>query len=69
VQIKTAQGRLTAIILIALPIAMLLAMKFINPTYVQVLFDDPLGVKLLAGAAVLQVIGSAVLWRIVQIEV
>lgn len=69
VQIKTAQGRLTAIILIALPIAMLLAMKFLNPTYVQVLFDDPLGVKLLAGAAVLQVIGSAVLWRIVQIEV
>ena len=69
VQIKTAQGRLTAVILIALPIAMLLAMRFLNPAYVQVLFDDPLGVKLLAGAGVLQVIGSAVLWRIVQIEV
>jgi tight adherence protein B len=69
VQIKTAQGRLTAVILIALPIAMLITMRVLNPTYVQVLFEDPLGVRLLTGAAILQVIGSAVLWKIVQIEV
>ena len=69
VQIKTAQGRLTAIILIALPVGMLLMMRITNPSYVNVLFEDPIGVKLLAGAAVLQVIGAAILWKIVQIEV
>ena len=69
VQIKTAQGRLTAAVLIALPIAMLLLMRVVNPAYVHVLFDDPLGVKILIGAAVMQFIGSAILWRIVHIEV
>jgi tight adherence protein B len=69
VQIKTAQGRLTAIILIALPIVMLILMRSMNPGYVDVLFEDPLGLRMLAGAGILQVIGSLILWRIVDIEV
>jgi tight adherence protein B len=69
VQIKTAQGRLTAIILIALPIGMLLLMKAINPSYINVLFEDSLGLKMLAGAACLQLIGAAIIWKIVHIEV
>jgi tight adherence protein B len=69
VQIKTAQGRLTAIILIALPAGMLFVMRIVNPSYVNVLFEDPLGLKLLAGAAAMQVIGAAILWKIVHIEV
>jgi tight adherence protein B len=69
VQIKTAQGRLTATILIALPIGMLLLMRVMNPTYVHVLFDDPLGVKMLIGAGILQFIGAGILWKIVHIEV
>jgi tight adherence protein B len=69
VQIKTAQGRLTAVILIALPIGMLLLMRVMNPAYASVLFEDPLGLRLLFGAAVLQLLGALVLWRIVHIEV
>jgi tight adherence protein B len=69
VRIKTAQGRLTAMILIALPIGVLFMMRTLNPAYMQVLFDDPLGVKLLVGAAVMQVIGSLIIWKIVHIEV
>jgi tight adherence protein B len=69
VQIKTAQGRLTAMILIALPLGMLLLMKVVNPSYIQVMFDDPLGPKLLGGAAAMQVIGAVIIWKIVQVEV
>jgi tight adherence protein B len=69
VQIKTAQGRLTAVILVALPVGMLLLMKTLNPSYVKVLFDDPLGIRILMGAAVMQIIGAAILWKIVNIEV
>jgi tight adherence protein B len=69
VQIKTAQGRLTALILILLPVGMLITMRIMNPAYVNVLFEDPLGVKLLVGAGILQVIGAGFLWKIVQIEV
>ena len=69
VQVKTAQGRLTAVILIALPILMLIALEMMNPTYVRVLFHDPVGATLLGVAAVMQLIGSVVIWRIVHIEV
>lgn len=69
VQIKTAQGRLTAVILILLPVGMLITMRVMNPAYINVLFEDPLGVKMLAGAGILQLIGAAFLWKIVHIEV
>jgi tight adherence protein B len=69
VQVKTAQGRLTAMILIAMPVAMMVALELVNPGYMQVLFHDPLGPSILGGAAVMQVIGSFILWRIVQIKV
>lgn len=69
VQVKTAQGRLTAAILIVLPIAMLIIMRIVNPSYVGVLFEDPLGPKLLVAAAGLQAVGSLILWKIVHIEV
>jgi len=69
VQVKTAQGRLTAVILIALPVCMLIVLRIMNPGYVGVLFTDPMGPKILAGAAALQVIGAAIIWKIVHIEV
>jgi tight adherence protein B len=69
VRVRTAQGRLTAGILIALPIFMLCALSILNPTYIHVLFQDPKGPMVLATAAAMQVIGSAILWKIVHIEV
>jgi len=69
VQVRTAQGRLTAGILIALPIMMLLILTALNPKYVGVLFTDPNGPIVLAIAAIMQVIGSAILWKIIHFEV
>jgi len=69
VQIKTAQGRLTATILIALPIGMLFVMRMINPTYEQTLFTDPIGPKILGVAALMQLVGGLIIWKIVNIEV
>jgi tight adherence protein B len=69
VRVKTAQGRLTAGILIALPIFMLFALEAVNPAYVRVLFDDPIGPPVLAIAGLMQLIGSILIWRIVHIEV
>src|SRR3984957_4395021 len=43
VQVRTAQGRLTAAILIALPIMILIILSVLNPKYVGVLFTDPKG--------------------------
>jgi tight adherence protein B len=69
VKVRTAQGRLTAAVLIALPFGMLIVMQLLNPDYVRVLWHDPIGPMLLGGAAGLQVIGSLVIWKIVHIEV
>jgi len=69
VRIRTAQGRLTAAILIALPPTMLVILRMINPGYIKPLFDDPWGPYMLGAAAFLQVTGSLLLWKIVHIEV
>ncbi|HUI42847.1 MAG TPA: type II secretion system F family protein [Terriglobia bacterium] len=69
VRIRTAQGRLTAGILIALPPMMLVLMRTLNPEYAKLLFNDPWGPYMLGAAALLQVIGAVILWKIVNIEV
>jgi len=69
VRTRTAQGRLTAGILIALPPAFILIMRTINPDYVTPLFTDVIGQYMLGGAILLQIVGSIVLWRIVNIKV
>ena len=69
VRVRTAQGRLTAGILIALPPGMVMLMRMLNPDYVNVLFTDPLGPWMLGGAALLQIAGSAMLWKVVNIRV
>ena len=69
VRIRTAQGRMTAGVLIALPPLMALMLSVVNPDYIGVLFTDPAGPYILVAAAIMQVIGSAILWKIVHIEV
>ncbi|HEV3483354.1 MAG TPA: type II secretion system F family protein [Candidatus Acidoferrales bacterium] len=69
VRVKTAQGRLTAAILIALPPLMMVMLEIVNPHYISVLFTDPKGPMVLAIAGILQVIGSIMLWKIIHIEV
>jgi tight adherence protein B len=69
VRVRTAQGRMTAGILIALPPMMFVALRLLDPDYAQLLLTDDLGRKMLAAAFLLQAIGAAVLWKVVHIEV
>jgi tight adherence protein B len=69
VKVRTAQGRLSAAILIALPPTMMLLLTFINPNYMKVLFTDALGPLILTTAFGLQVIGGVIIWKIVNFEV
>jgi tight adherence protein B len=69
VSIRTAQGRLTAVILIALPLCVMLMLHLLDPDYLNVLFTDRLGQWMLAAAFVLQLLGAIIVWRIVKIKV
>ena len=69
VKASSGQGRLTASVLSALPIATVALLAISSPEYLGNLINDPLGRNLLAAAVVLQVIGYIVMKRIIRIEV
>ncbi|HMD86832.1 MAG TPA: type II secretion system F family protein [Terriglobia bacterium] len=69
VRVRTAQGRLTATILMALPVFMIILLQVINPNYVDLLFTDRLGQIMIITAAVMQTLGAIIIWKIVKIKV
>lgn len=69
IQALTGEGRLSGIVLMALPPVLFLVMLRINYEYVMKLFNDPLGQKMLAFAVVMQLIGAYAIRRIVNIKV
>ncbi len=69
VRILTAEGRLSAVILIALPILIGVWLQISNPKFLKPLFVDPIGNIMLAGAGVFLVIGMLVMKQMVKIEV
>lgn len=69
VQALTGEGRLSGVVLLALPFVLLVAVYQLNPDYIMVLFNDPLGTKMLAVGALMQVAGALVIRKIVNIKV
>ena len=69
VKALTAEGRLSGIVLLAMPPALLAFLGTVNYSYVSVLFTNPMGVKLLTITAVLQVVGAWAIKQIVAIKV
>ncbi|MCS6864170.1 MAG: type II secretion system F family protein [Gemmataceae bacterium] len=69
VKALTAEGRLSGVVLIALPIGLFLMMLWMKPDYVELLWKDPMGVKMSIGAIVLMLIGSYAIKKIVDIKV
>jgi tight adherence protein B len=69
VMVHTAQGRLTGYILTILPIALGFALYLMNPDMMSLLWKRELGVKMLIGAGAMLVTGSAIIQKIVRMEV
>jgi tight adherence protein B len=65
----TAQGRLSAWVLIVLPFVMALFMYIFKPEHSMVLIDDPLGRTAMFVSLFLEVIGYIVIQKIVHIDV
>ena len=69
VQALTGEGRLSGIVLMALPVLLFFAVYYLNPEYVMLLFTDVMGKKMLAVAIFLQVVGALVIRKIINIKV
>lgn len=69
VQALTGEGRLSGIVLLALPPVLFVTVYYLNRDYVMMLFEDPMGRKMLLAAIVMQVLGALVIRKIVNIQV
>lgn len=65
----TAQGKLSAIILLCLPFAMGIFTYLTNPEQMMLLFEEPLGQMAVAAAVVMDIIGFVLIQKIVNIDV
>jgi tight adherence protein B len=69
VRVYTAHGRMTGYVLLALPAVLCVALAFINPDHMNVLFRERMGQMLLMIAVCMQTIGFFWIRQVVKIEV
>jgi len=69
VRVYTAHGRLTGYVLLALPAFLGVALSFINPEHMNLLFRERMGQMMLVAAMVMQFIGYMWIKQVVKIEV
>jgi tight adherence protein B len=69
VRVFTAHGRMTGYVLLALPAVLCIALMFINPDHMNLLFRERMGQMLLMIALIMQVIGYVWIRQVVKIEV
>ncbi len=68
VRVLSAHGRVTAWVLSGLPPSLAVAFVLTSPNYIKTLVDDPLGVQMIFLAVFLQIMGTLIIRRIVDIE-
>lgn len=69
IQVLSAEGKMSAWILVVLPFVMGGIINMINPGFMSVLYSDPLGRQVLGSAMVLMLVGVIWLWKITKIRV
>jgi len=69
VRVLSAEGKISAVILIALPICMFLYLLKMSPEYLNVLFYDPVGRKGAIAAVVMMITGALIIMRMIRIKI
>ncbi len=69
IRVLAAEGKLSAVILVALPFVVGGMIQIINPSYLEMLYTDPAGVRLLTITAVMMLLGILALWRITRFHI
>ncbi|MBA5868754.1 MAG: hypothetical protein GDA68_01930 [Nitrospira sp. CR2.1] len=69
VRAVSAEGRLSAMILFALPLVLAGLLYLINKEYITILFQDPLGRTMVTTGALLMIGGAAVTKRMVTVRI
>jgi tight adherence protein B len=68
IRVISAHGRLTGWVLVGVPPSLAFALFVVNPKHLKTLVSDPLGVKLIIIAIILQVTGTLIIRKLVRIQ-
>lgn len=68
VRVVTAHARITGAVLAGLPVVAALILLAVAPSHMKILWTDPLGIRLVLIAIVLQIAGALIIRKIVDIE-
>jgi len=68
VRVISAHGRITGWVLAGLPPSVAVATFMLSPMHIQTLLGDPLGIRMIIAAGVMQVVGTLVIRKVVEIE-
>ena len=69
IQVHTAQGRLTGLILTLLPVVLGIGLYIVNPEAMSLLWTRPIGIKLMYAAGAMLVTGTLIIQKIVRMDV
>lgn len=69
VRILSAEGKMSAVVLILIPILIAGWLQFSSPEFMRPLFEEPIGKILLGIAGIMMVVGAVVMKKMVKIEV
>lgn len=65
----SAEGRLSAIILVSLPIAVAMIVNLFNPEFMSILWTDPVGLKVVGASLFMMLVGIVWMRSVIRIRV
>ena len=68
VQIKSAHGKMTGVVLVALPPSLAVVISIISPEHFATMLAERTGIQMIVAAVVLQVAGALIIRKIVNID-
>jgi tight adherence protein B len=69
VRVLSSEGKLSAIVLIAIPFLVVAALAVMNPKYIRVLIEDPIGKILIFCSLSMMAVGAYVMKKMIAIKV
>jgi tight adherence protein B len=69
IRVLSAEGKLSAIILVALPFILTFVIHILNPNYIHTLFVHPAGKMMIMLALILMILGIIVINRMIKIDI
>ncbi len=69
IRVLSAEGKMSAVVLVVLPFVIVFAMAIVNPNYLPTLLNDPIGNILMALSLGMMIVGILVMKKMIAIKV